>query len=96
MPDSFHLCVHGISSRDDETSPVVVTASKAASGPKNVHHFCTVTDDVMLPDYYRGTWRKYHVPSKHDNFMRAAGVSQQQQRVALSVFVNPHSDAHMS
>ena len=38
----------------------------------------------MLPDYYRGTWRKYHVPSKHDNFMRAAGVSQQQQRVGVS------------
>ena len=43
----------------------------------------------MLPDYYRGTWRKYHVPSKHDNFMRAAGVSQQ--RAAQSVFVNPQS-----
>ena len=34
-------------------------------------------DDVMLPDYYRGTWRKYHVPSKYDKFLRAVGVRPQ-------------------
>ena len=59
----------------------VASAARDAGGdqantlPKNVHHFCTVSDDVMLPDYYRGTWRKYHVPSKYDNYLRAAGVS---------------------
>ena len=39
-----------------------------------LHHFCSMNDDVMLPDYYRGTWRKYHVPSKNDKFLRAVGV----------------------
>ena len=33
---------------------------------KTIHHFCTVTDDVQLPDHYLGVWRRYHVPSKLD------------------------------
>ena len=33
----------------------------------SVHHFCTMTGDVQLPDHLRGTWRRYHVPSKYNS-----------------------------
>ena len=33
---------------------------------KSIHHFCMPGKDVQLPDPYRGIWRRYHVPSKHD------------------------------
>ena len=33
---------------------------------RNIHHFCTTTEDIQLPDHLRGVWKRYHVPSKYD------------------------------
>ena len=34
---------------------------------KNIHHFCTLTEDFQLPDEFRNIGRKYHTPNKFDN-----------------------------
>ena len=45
-------------------------------GPeRSVHHFCTVTEDIQLPDHLRGTWRKYHVPNKYEFLQNKKDVS---------------------
>ncbi|ELT94016.1 hypothetical protein CAPTEDRAFT_222812 [Capitella teleta] len=33
---------------------------------KSIHHFCKESNAVQLPDHYKGVWRRYHVPSKHN------------------------------
>ena len=45
---------------------VTTKVKPKGSFDKSIHHFCTVTEDLQLPDHFRGIWRRYHVPSKAD------------------------------
>lgn len=57
MPDDIESVVDVVEEAKDKPK---------AKAEKSIHHFCTFTDDMQLPDHYRGVWRRYHVPSKHD------------------------------
>ena len=53
---------------------------------KTIHHFCKTTDEIQLPDQYRGVWRAYHVPSKFERTLNALKVPNHSLFITSSVF----------
>jgi hypothetical protein len=47
-----------------EKEPSMETILEVSTPPKNIHHFCTVTNEYQLPEQFKHLGRKYHTPEQ--------------------------------